>query len=62
MATLTVLVITLYLIFIVLFSVIAAFLLVQIKRAEKIARPFLFSLCIYFLFLTIANVFQMLKY
>ena len=62
MATQTILVITCYIIFIVLFSVIAAFLLVQIKRAEKIARPFLFSLCIYFLFLTFANTFQMFKY
>ncbi len=62
MATLTVLVITLYLIFIILFLIIATFLLVQIIKAEKIARTFLFSLFIYFLFLTIANGFQMYKY
>ena len=62
MATLTVLVITHYIIFICLFSVIALFLLTQIIKVEKIARPFLFSLFIYFLFLTIANFFQMLKY
>jgi len=62
LATQTILVITHYGIFITLFSIIAAFLLIQIKRAEKIARPLLFSLYIYFLFLTIANVFQMFKY
>ena len=62
MATQTILVITHYIIFITMFSVIAVFLMVQILKAEKIARPLLFSLFIYFLFLTIANTFQMLKY
>jgi len=62
MATQTILVITHYIIFIILFSIIATFLLIQIIKAEKIARPLLFSLYIYFLFLTIANAFQMLKY
>ena len=62
MATQTILVITHYIIFIILFSIISTFLLIQIIKAEKIARPLLFSLYIYFLFLTIANAFQMLKY
>lgn len=62
MATQTILVITHYLIFIALFSVIAIFLMIQIIKVEKIARPFLFSLFIYFLFLTIANFFQLFKY
>jgi len=58
----TIVVITHYLIFIALFLVISLFILTQIIKVEKIARPFLISLFIYFLFLTIANFFQLLKY
>ena len=51
---------SLLLIFSLLTALICMILIVQIKKSEKIARPFLSSLMIYFLSLTIANILQVL--
>ncbi|MHA1293753.1 MAG: hypothetical protein ACTSQJ_13930 [Promethearchaeota archaeon] len=50
----------LLIIFTVLTTSICIILLIQIIKAEKIARPFLFSLFIYFFFLSVANIFQII--
>ncbi len=48
----------LLILFTIFMSIICLFLLIQIKKAEKVARPFLTSFLLYFLLLTVANLFQ----
>jgi len=48
-----------FLIFSIGVNIICLILLIQILKSEKVARPFLLSLLIYFLFLTIANYQQL---
>lgn len=47
-------------IFAIILGIICAFLSLQIKRSEKLARPFLTSLLLYFLLLCIANIQQVI--
>ena len=62
MATLTILVVSYYGIFVVLLFTISLFLAIQSLKAEKIAKPFLFSVVIFFLAYAFANFFLTFRY
>ncbi len=61
MATLTILVFSYYGIFVLLMVIISIFLIIQLVKTDKIARPLLFSLVIFFLAYAFANFFLTLR-
>ena len=62
MATSTILVFSYYAIFVLQMVIISLFLTIQVVKGEKIAKPFLLSLVIFFLAYAIANLFLTLRY
>ena len=62
MATLTILVFAYYGIFVLLMAIISLFLTIQLVKADKIAKPLLLSLVIFFLAYAVANFFLTLRY
>ena len=62
MATSTILVFSYYAIFVLQMVIISLFLTIQLVKGEKIAKPFLLSLVIFFLAYAIANLFLTLRY